>query len=124
HCVLIYEGLDFARRPLAAGRVEADLDLFAKRFGSSPVFRIFAKPLVIWSGTWKFSKQDVAQVARKVRSRVLLLASEKDAAGYERLAPLVDGDAYYWSSIYPQHDRFSRAKIQHLTATVNTRVAS
>src|SRR5439155_12719618 len=121
HCVLIYEGLDFARRPLAAGRVEADLDLFAKRFGSPPLFQIFSKPLVIWSGTCKFSKQDVAQVARKVRSRVLLLASEKDAAGYERLAPLVDGDAYYWSSVDPQHDSFYRAKLAHMSDTVHAR---
>ncbi len=99
---VIYEGLDFERRPLAIGRVEADLDLFAHRYAPDRAFRIYTKPLVIWSGIWEFSRADVSRVARKVRDRVLLLASEKNTRGYERLANIVDGDAYYWSSVNPQ----------------------
>ena len=30
-----------------------------------------------------------------------MLASEKNVEGYERLADVVDGDAYYWSSVNP-----------------------
>jgi LPXTG-motif cell wall-anchored protein len=99
---LIYEGLDFERRPLAAARVAADLDLFARKYASNPVFHLYPKPLVIWSGTWEFDRAQVAKVSRKVRSRVLLLASEKNVSGYERLADIVDGDAYYWSSVNPR----------------------
>jgi hypothetical protein len=35
------------------------------------------------------------------RDKLLLLASERDLAGYTRLATMVDGNAYYWSSVNP-----------------------
>jgi hypothetical protein len=97
---LIYEGLDFERRPLPAGRVATDLQLFADRYARNPAFRLFGrKPVVIWSGTWKFSTAEIAAVTRQVRGRLRVLASEKNVAGYLRVAPHVDGDAYYWSSV-------------------------
>ena len=99
---IIYEGLDFERRPLSTGRVLADLNLFAQRYSREPAFKIFGKPLVIWSGTWKYTAAQVASVTSKVRSRLLVLASEKNTQGYERLARAVDGDAYYWSSVDPK----------------------
>ena len=99
---VIYEGLDFERRPLAPNRIAADLDFFARRYANNPAFRVFDKPLVIWSGTWEFTRPQVANVTRTVRRHLLVLATEKDAAGYERVADVVDGDAYYWSSVNPE----------------------
>jgi MYXO-CTERM domain-containing protein len=98
---LIYQGLDFERHPLPIARIEADLDQFADHYASRKPFHLFAKPLVIWSGSWRFSASEIAAVSRRLRGRVLLLASEKDVAGYRRVAPLVDGNAYYWSSVDP-----------------------
>jgi hypothetical protein len=92
---LIYQGLDFERHPLPIARIEADLDQFADHYASRKPFHLFAKPLVIWSGSWRFSASEIAAVSRRLRGRVLLLASEKDVAGYRRVAPLVDGNAYY-----------------------------
>jgi len=110
---IIYEGLDFERRPLAAGRVAADLDLFARRYARHPAFRIYPKPLVIWSGTWRFSRADIARVSREVRDRMLLLASEKNKYDYQSLADLVDGDAYYWSSVDPRkYPRYPRKLVE------------
>ena len=100
--VVIYQGLDFNRNPLPASRVASDLDVFIQRYASRPAFQLFAKPLVIWSGTWKFSPQDVAQVTKTRRNSLLILASERNLDGYNRLADLVDGDAYYWSSVNPE----------------------
>jgi hypothetical protein len=40
-------------------------------------------------------------VVEPKRDRVLVLASEKNVEGYQRLADLVDGNAYYWSSVNP-----------------------
>ncbi len=102
---IIYQGLDFNRNPLPADQVAGDLDYFIQNFAPLPVFHIFSEPLVIWSGTWKFTTQQVAQVAQGRSSALLLLASERDVAGYQRLANLVAGDAYYWSSVNP--DTFS-----------------
>jgi hypothetical protein len=100
--VVIYEGLDFLRKPLPVAQVRDDLLFFARRYADDPAFHVFGKPLVIWSGSWEFSRQQVRVVSRAVRGRLLLLASQHSAPGYERIADLVDGDAYYWSSVNPE----------------------
>jgi Glycosyl hydrolase family 99 len=98
---IIYQGLNFERKPLPAPRVARDLRWFARQYGADPVFDVFGKPLVIWSGTWKFSPAKVAAATAPVRHSLLVLASERSTSGYERLASSVDGDAYYWSSVDP-----------------------
>jgi hypothetical protein len=102
---LVYEGLDFQRKPLPASQVAGDLQWFTRTFAADPVFDIgvggFDRPLVIWSGTWAFSTTDIAQVVEPVSSRLMVLASAKNSTDYVRIASLVDGDAYYWSSVNP-----------------------
>jgi hypothetical protein len=98
---VIYEGLDFQRNPLPASRIASDLDYFIQHFAARPAFHLFNKPVIIWSGTWKFSPTEIAQVTESRRTSLLLLASERNLAGYTRLADLVDGNAYYWSSVNP-----------------------
>jgi len=98
---IIYQGLDFERNPLRSEQVDADLIYFIDRYAAHPVFDLFGKPAVIWSGSWEFSAQEIQSVAEPKRDRVLVLASEKNVEGYQRLADLVDGNAYYWSSVNP-----------------------
>ncbi len=99
---MIYEGLDFDRNPLPVSQVTADLNYFAERWGNDPVFSIFDRPLVIWSGTWEFTADQIKSATSGVRDKLLILASERSAADYERLGTIVDGDAYYWSSVNPE----------------------
>ena len=98
---IIYQGLDFSREPLPATQIADDLDYFIAHFASDPVFDSFGKPLVIWSGTWRFSEADIGAVAGPRRDRLQILASEQTVGGFERVADLVDGNAYYWSSVNP-----------------------
>lgn len=98
---VIYQGLDFERNPLPAAKVAADFDLFARRFGSSPVYGGFGKPLMIWSGTWKFSAAATERVTSKYRGKLRILATERTADDYEAKSSSFDGDAYYWSSVNP-----------------------
>jgi hypothetical protein len=98
---IIYQGLDFNRNPLPITQVANDLDYFIQNFASMPAFQIYSKPLMIWSGTWQFSTQDIGQVTQDRRGALLILASERNTDGYKRLVNLVDGDAYYWSSVNP-----------------------
>jgi hypothetical protein len=116
---MIYQGLDFYKRPLPAARVAADLDLFARVFAPQSPFRGFSKPLVIWSGTWKFTGDQVKQVTQPVRDRILVLASERNVKGYERLAAAVDGDAYYWSSVNPDTFPGYRQKLEVMATAVH-----
>ena len=98
---IIYQGLDFQRDPLPVTQVDADLSYFIEHYADDPAFSLYEKPLVIWSGTWKYSREDVQNVVLGKRDQILILASEKNVDGYARIADLVDGDAYYWSSVNP-----------------------
>ena len=99
--LVIYQGLDFDREPLPAERVARDLDVFRSRYADGPAFDFFPKPAVIWSGTWRFSRAEVASVTRRAQRSLLVLASERNVQGYRRVADLVDGNAYYWGSVDP-----------------------
>jgi hypothetical protein len=98
---IIYQGLDFNRDPLPVGQVDADLNYFIDHYADNQAFSIYEKPLVIWSGTWKFTPEQIQSVVTGKRDHLLILASERNLQGYARIADLVDGDAYYWSSVNP-----------------------
>lgn len=98
---IIYQGLDFQRDPLPVEQVDADFSYFIEHYSEEQAFYLYDKPVVIWSGTWKFSREEVEQVVLGKREHILILASERNVDGYLRLADLVDGDAYYWSSVNP-----------------------
>lgn len=98
---VIYQGLDFERQPLPATQVAADFDYFIEHYATHPAFQLFEKPVVIWSGTWQFSLDEIASVTTQRREQLLILASEKSASDYQALTGLVDGNAYYWSSVNP-----------------------
>lgn len=99
---MIYQGLDFARKPLPVAQVAKDFALFRDSYADDPVFlRLGGKPLTIWSGTWSFNHTEVAQVTSAVRGSLLVLNTEKSVKGYQRIADVTDGDAYYWSSVNP-----------------------
>jgi len=118
---IVYQGLDFFRRPRKAGEIAADLDFFTRRFAHARPFHIYGKPLIIWSGTWEYTPAQVASVTRGRRDRLLLLASERSAHDYARLAHLVDGDAYYWSSVNPStYPRYPQ-KLDELSTAVHAR---
>lgn len=116
---IIYQGLDFEREPLDIDRISADFDLFIAEFSKSDVFRIFSRPLVIWSGSWEFSPTEIAAVTETRRQDLLILASEKNVQGYERLRGLVDGDAYYWSSVNPATYPGYAEKLQEMASRVH-----
>jgi hypothetical protein len=118
---LTYEGLDFHRRPLPAARVRSDLQLFARRYASAAPFRRYGRPLVIWSGTWRFTPAEVAGVTRALPRSMLVLASEKSASAYARVARWFDGDAYYWSSADPLHTPGHLRKLRQMSAAVHRR---
>ena len=98
---IIYEGLDFFRDPLPVEKVAADFDYFIENFAQHTAFDLYEKPIVIWSGSWEFSREEVQSVTQERRDQLFILASEKNVEGYQRVADLVDGDAYYWSSVNP-----------------------
>jgi Glycosyl hydrolase family 99 len=106
--MVIYQGLDFERRPLPVAKVSADLDFFQREFAGSPVFDGFGKPVVVWSGTWEFSPAQIARVTDAHRDRLTVLATERNPYDYAAKDRLFDGNAYYWGAVnpdtYPKYD--------------------
>ncbi len=98
---IIYQGLDVKREPIGSDRIATDLDQFRDRYVGEEVFDIFGPPLVIWSGTWEYSREQIAEVTGSRRDDLLILGSERNAGSYQHIADLVDGNAYYWSSVNP-----------------------
>lgn len=117
---MIYQGLDFNRKPLTTDRVAADFRTFHDQYATDPVFyRIGGKALTIWSGTWDFSQTAVGQVTAPVRDSMLVLSTEKSVQGFDRLADVTDGDAYYWSSVNPETNGNYSAKLKAMAAAVH-----
>jgi hypothetical protein len=118
---IIYQGLDYERRPLPASRVAADLDRLRDRFAKGPVFDAFEKPLVIWSGTWESSLKELRDVTEPRRDDLLILATERTADDYRAKASAFDGDAYYWSSVNPDTFPDYPGKLAGMAAAVHGR---
>ncbi len=97
--LMIYQALDFNRNPLKLDKIGADLDLFISNYLHHKSLRAFAKPVVIWSGTWKFSETEIERVTRTRRDKLLFLGTAKSVKDYERVAAWLEGNAYYWSSV-------------------------
>jgi hypothetical protein len=119
--LVIYQGLDFEREPLPSARVARDLDLFRARYARHPAFDKFGRPVVVWSGTWRFSAQEIADVTASAGPQVLILASERNVDGYRRVAPYVNGNAYYWSSVNPETFPGYEAKLAEMGRAVHRR---
>ncbi|MDQ1691079.1 MAG: hypothetical protein QOD87_1187 [Pseudonocardiales bacterium] len=120
YLAMIYQGLDFNRRPLPVSKVADDFRMFKSTFANNPVFyRLGGKPLTIWSGTWAFSYADVQKVTSTVRPGMLVLSTEKSVDGYRRIADLTDGDAYYWSSLNPQTNRNYASRLTDLSSAIH-----
>jgi hypothetical protein len=117
---MIYQGLDFNRKPLPATQVAADFATFRDEYAADPVFyRIGGKPLTIFSGTWAYSHTDVARITDPVRGSMLVLNTEKTVDGYQRLADVTDGDAYYWSSVNPATNGNYGAKLTAMSTAIH-----
>ncbi len=99
---IVYQGLDFAREPVPVTQVVEDLDWLASTYGRDSTFRTVDQlPVVVWTGTDKFSTDDIQLVSEAVAGRLHVLGSAKSVDAYQRIAPWVDGNAYYWSSVRP-----------------------
>lgn len=118
--ILLYEALDFQRNPLPVSEVITDLQWFAATYGANPSFGVFGPPTVIWSGSWKFSHDDVAKVraAAGAPTKLLLFGSERGASDYLARKALFDGDAYYWSSADPQQTPGYQRRLNELADAV------
>jgi hypothetical protein len=116
---IIYQGLDFNRKPLPVDQIDNDLDYFVHNYASSPVFSSYDRPVVILSGTWEFTPEQISTITSDHRSQLYILASEHNNAGYLRLAGSVDGNAYYWSSVDPNTYPNYQGKLDSMAQVVH-----
>lgn len=119
--LMIYQALDFSRDPLTVKRISADLDEFIALHSHHPCLQVFSKPVVIWSGTWRFSAKQIASITLPRREKLLILSTAKNVKDYQRIAPLVDGNAYYWSSVNVDTNPNHESKLKDMANAVHSR---
>lgn len=117
---IVYQGLDFSRNPLPAETVRDDLRYFLATWGDDPVFDIFGRPVVIWTGDYRTPVEGHELVRREVGDRLLLLSAARSLEEYEPFADLTDGLAYYWSSADPVKSRID-GKLRAMSKAVDER---
>jgi hypothetical protein len=115
---VVYEGLDFERHPLPLSQVRSDMLTLVDRWGSQLTSKYFGRPLIIWTGTDQWSVSAIRSVREALGQRAYLLASAKSAEDYDRVAGVVDGDAYYWSSANPGTS-YTRERLAALSTAVH-----
>jgi hypothetical protein len=115
---VVYEALDFYRKPLPVATVRADMLRLTSEWGPELRTKSFGRPVIIWTGTDQYSTADVRSVHEALGRRAYLLAASKTVDGYERVAADVDGEAYYWSSANPR-SATTATKLDQLSAAVH-----
>ncbi len=98
---VVYEALDFSRNPLPVATVAHDMVYLVDHWGANLTSTYYGRPVIIWTGTDQYTTAEVREVRQALSDRAYLLAASRSVAGYERVAGLVDGEAYYWSSADP-----------------------
>ena len=120
--LVIYQGLDFHREPLPAQSGWRGPGLLHRPVRRATArSRASASQLVIWSGTPKFSRAELAEVSEPRRDALRILASERNVEGYRRVAPLVDGNAYYWASVNPRTYPGQAEKLARMGEAIHAR---
>ena len=103
--MLGYQGLDNSRTPRPVSRIATDLDYFTRTYGSDPAFRVPAygtKPVVMLLDSRKFAVESLTEVLAPRRAALTLIGDEHGLAEWQRgVAPLFDGDGWYWSAENP-----------------------
>lgn len=117
---IVYQGLDFSRTPLAFDTVRTDLSFFASRYATEPVFDIFGRPLVVWTGSDRFTAAQIEETVGGVRGKLLVLGNAKNLEDVESSHGVLDGQAYYWSSVDPVAGA-SAAKLTAMSQAVHQR---
>jgi Glycosyl hydrolase family 71 len=118
---IVFEGRDFHGKPLPMSEVRLSFHYLTTHYAADPVFRLFGNPLVMWSGTWAYSRDQLASITGAYGSHLTILASEKQVAAYEAVADLFRGDSYYWSSVDPQHTPGYAQKLDQFATVVHQR---
>jgi hypothetical protein len=118
---IMFEGRDFYGKPLPMQQVNSGFAYIARHYAGDPVFNIFGKTMVAWSGTWAYSRAQMASVTSAFRPSLMILATERQPADYQAVAGLFAGDAYYWSSADPLHTPGYEQKLDEFSAVVHQR---
>jgi hypothetical protein len=116
---IVVEGRDFAGDPISMTEIRRSFSYVVSHYGSDPIYNIVGKPLVVWSGTWVYTTQQLASISTAFGTKLTILASEKEPASYQLVAHLFSGDAYYWSSADPLHTPGYAAKLDQFSAVVH-----
>jgi hypothetical protein len=117
--MLGYQGLDNARAPRPAARVATDLDYFTRTYVNDPAFHVpvyGSKPVVMLLDSRKFAVPTLKSLLAPRRASLTLIGDEHGLTEWQRgVAPLFDGDGWYWSAENPATNRGAATMLTRLS---------
>jgi hypothetical protein len=101
--------------------INGDLTYLINAYAGNPAFDTRSgRPVMIWTGSKKYSVSTIAAVSAQFRDNFFLMGDEgRDTWGDGRAASL-DGNAYYWSTQSPYTNSSSFNQIAELAAMVRS----
>ena len=101
--------------------IAGDLAYLKRQYGSSSALgRIAGRPVVVWTGSRKYSLSAVKTISGQFRSSFYLVGDETSTSWSDGRAGYLDGDSYYWSSQNPYTNPKSFSQLKTLAAQVRS----
>ena len=99
----------------AADAIINDLNFLYAQFGSDPAWeRIDGQPVVVFTGSRKYSDADVTKISNAIRDKFYLVGDESRTTLTDARLALYDGITYYWSSQDPYKNPASFDQIKQM----------
>ena len=93
-----------------------DLAYLVRQYGNDPAYdhTYSSRPVLLWTGSRKYSRADVATISNRFRSSFFIVGDETQSTWADGRSAYLDGDSYYWSSQNPYTNPQSGSQVKAL----------
>lgn len=97
-----------------------DLSYLVRQYGNDAAYdhTYSSRPVLLWTGSRKYSRADVATISSRFRSSFFIVGDETQSTWSDGRSAYLDGDSYYWSSQNPYTNPGSFTTLENLAAQV------
>jgi glycosyl hydrolase family 71 len=115
----LWISLKTASKP-TAGAIANDLAYLVRQYGNDSAYdhTYSYRPILLWTGSRKYSRADVATISSRFRSSFFIVGDETSTTWADGRSAYLDGDSYYWSSQNPYTNPRSFTTLKNLAAQV------
>jgi hypothetical protein len=99
-----------------------DLAYLVRQYGNDSAYdhTYSSRPVLLWTGSRKYSLADVATISSRFRSSFFIVGDETQSTWSDGRSAYLDGDSYYWSSQNPYSNPHSFDQLRQLANEVRS----